>query len=116
MRIARRFTKPGASPYERLTFRPTTSEIRNPDGSVVFRQEGIMVPAGWSQVACDILAQKYFRRAGIPAALVPVAEADVPDFLWRKTAASAALAELPDDERTRGETDARDVFDRLAGC
>src|ERR1700748_3768371 len=116
MRIARRFTKSGASPYEGLTFRPATSEIRNPDGSVVFRQEGVMVPAGWSQVACDILAQKYFRRAGIPAALVPGAEGDVPAFLWRKSAGTAALAELPENQRTRGETDARDVFDRLAGC
>src|SRR6185312_9303910 len=103
MRITRRFTKPGASPYEGLVFRAGTSEIRNPDGSVVFRKENVMVPGGWSQVACDILAQKYFRRAGIPSVLVPVAESDVPDFLWRKTAATAALAELPAGERTRGE-------------
>ena len=116
MRITRRFTKPGRSPYDGISFRTATSEIRNPGGSVVFRQEGIMVPAGWSQVACDIIAQKYFRRAGIPVALVPVAENDVPDFLWRKTAATAELKELPEAERTRGETDARDVFDRLAGC
>ena len=57
-----------------------------------------MVPEGWSQVACDILAQKYFRRAGIPAALVPMAEQDVPDFLWRKTAATTELKELPEAE------------------
>ncbi len=56
-----------------------------------------MVPAGWSQVASDIIAQKYFRRAGIPAALVPVAENDVPDFLWRKAAATAELKELPEE-------------------
>ena len=115
MRITRRFTKPGKSPYDGIAFRAVTSEIRNPDGSTVFRQDDIMVPAGWSQVASDIIAQKYFRRAGIPTALVPVAENDVPDFLWRKVAASAELKELPEAQRTRGESDSRDVFDRLAG-
>ena len=116
MRIARRFTTEGASAYEGLAFREIASEIRNPDGSVVFAQAGVTVPAAWSQVACDVLAQKYFRRAGVPARLVPVAEADVPDFLWRKVPATAELKELPEAERTVGETDARQVFDRLAGC
>ena len=116
MRIARRFTTEGASAYEGLAFREIASEIRNPDGSVVFAQAGVTVPAAWSQVACDVLAQKYFRRAGVPARLVPVAEADVPDFLWRKVPATAELKELPAAERTVGETDARQVFDRLAGC
>jgi ribonucleoside-diphosphate reductase alpha chain len=81
----------------------------------VFRQDAITVPAGWSQVACDILAQKYFRRAGVPAKLVPIAEPDVPDFLWRKAAASSELRDLPESERSVGETDARQVFDRMAG-
>ena len=48
MRIQRRFTKSGQSPYEGIAFRSVTSEIRNPDGSVVFRQEDIEVPASWS--------------------------------------------------------------------
>ncbi len=64
MRIRRLFTIEGKSPYEGIAFRSATSEIRNPDGSVVFRQSGIEVPEAWSQVACDVLAQKYFRRAG----------------------------------------------------
>ena len=116
MRISRRFTTEHRSPYEKIEFRMALSEIRNPDGSVVFRQDGIIVPAGWSQVACDILAQKYFRPAGLPAKLVPVAETDVPDFLWRKTAAHAELNELPEAQRYAGETDARQVFDRMAGA
>jgi ribonucleoside-diphosphate reductase alpha chain len=115
MRVTRRFTTEGKSPYDGIAFRALASEIRNPDGSVVFRQDAVTVPAAWSQVACDILAQKYFRRAGVPAKLVPVAEQDVPDFLWRKTAATAELRELPEGERLVGETDARQVFDRLAG-
>ena len=115
MRVSRRFTTEGQSPYDGVAFRALLSEIRNPDGSVVFRQEAIQVPEAWSQVACDILAQKYFRRAGVPTKLAPVAEADVPEFLWRKTAATSDLRELSESERTTGETDARQVFDRLAG-
>jgi ribonucleoside-diphosphate reductase alpha chain len=116
MRITRQFTTEGTSPYDGLTFRETASEIRNPDGSVVFAQGRVTVPAGWSQVAADVLAQKYFRRAGLPTRLVPVAEPDVPDFLWRRVPAGAELKELPAGERETGETDARQVFDRMAGC
>ena len=64
MRIKRRFTTEGQDPYAAVRFRTATSEIRNPDGSVVFQAEGIEVPDEWSQVASDILAQKYFRKAG----------------------------------------------------
>ncbi len=66
MRIARHFTDPGKDAYEGIEFRRTTSEIRNPDGSVVFKAEDIEIPAAWSQVASDILAQKYFRKRGLP--------------------------------------------------
>jgi ribonucleoside-diphosphate reductase alpha chain len=58
MRIERRYTTEGRDPYEGIEFRLATSEIRNPDGSVVFRLDGVEIPAAWSQVACDILAQK----------------------------------------------------------
>ncbi len=68
MRIERRYTQAGQSAYASIEFRAATSEIRNPDGSVVFRQENISVPADWSQVAADILAQKYFRKAVSPPA------------------------------------------------
>ncbi len=64
MRFERRFTKDGQSAYQDVEFRSALSEIRNPDGSVVFRASDIQVPAAWSQVAADILAQKYFRKAG----------------------------------------------------
>ncbi len=115
MRIERRFTNKDSSPYASVKFRQTTSEIRNPDGSVVFKLEGIDVPAEWSQVACDIIAQKYFRKAGVPARLKPVAEKDVPDWLWRQTPDEEALGALPEDERYIGETSSTEVFDRLAG-
>jgi len=115
MKITRRFTQAGRSPYESIPFRRANSEIKNPDGSVVFRLEGFMVPEHWSQVAADILAQKYFRKAGVPRRLKRVEETQVPSWLWRSVPDVAALAELPENERYGGETDARQVFDRLAG-
>ena len=107
MRIRRQFTVEGHSPYEGLAFRTATSEIRNPDGSIVFAQDGIEVPEGWSQVASDVLAQKYFRKAGVPKALKAIPEEGVPEFLWRKQAKDA--------RETTGEQSAKQVFDRLAG-
>jgi ribonucleoside-diphosphate reductase alpha chain len=115
MRIERRFTKEEQSPYANIAFRLTTSEIRNPDGSVVFRADDVEVPADWSQVAADVLAQKYFRKAGVPARLKRVEEESVPSWLWRSTADEEALAELPEKERTVGEHSAKQVFERLAG-
>ncbi len=115
MRIERRFTKDGQSAYAEIEFRKATSEIRNPDGSIVFRLADIDVPAQFSQVAADILAQKYFRKAGVPARLKKVEENDVPSFLWRSVADEDALKALPEDERYGSETDARQVFTRLAG-
>ncbi|MER9618305.1 vitamin B12-dependent ribonucleotide reductase [Mesorhizobium sp. M0207] len=115
MRIERRFTKPGQSAYSEIEFRKALSEIKNPDGSVVFRLDNIDVPAQFSQVAADILAQKYFRKAGVPARLKKVEETQVPSFLWRSVADEAELAKLPEAERYGSETDARQVFDRLAG-
>ena len=115
MRIERRFTKDGQSPYADIEFRLTTSEIRNPDGSVVFKADDVEVPAFWSQVASDVLAQKYFRKAGVPARLKKVEEETVPSFLWRSVADEEALAALPEKERIVGERSAQQVFDRLAG-
>ncbi|WP_299481901.1 vitamin B12-dependent ribonucleotide reductase [uncultured Roseibium sp.] len=115
MRIERRYTKEGQSPYAGIKFRTATSEIRNPDGSIVFRLADIQVPAQFSQVASDILAQKYFRKAGVPARLKAVEENTVPSFLWRHEADEDAMSDLPEDERYGSEIDGRQVFDRLAG-
>ena len=116
MRFERRFTQAGESPFERVAFRAADSEIRNPDGTIIFQHTGIDVPADWSQVAADVLAQKYFRRAGVARRLVKVAESDVPEFLWRSAPDEAALATLPEDQRYGGETSARQVFHRMAGA
>ncbi len=116
MKIERRFTKAGNNAYAGIDFTTTTSEIRNPDGTVVFRLEGLEVPGAWSQVASDVIAQKYFRKAGVPALLKKVREKGVPEFLWRSVADEKALAELPEEARSVGETSAKQVFDRLAGA
>ncbi|WP_244438097.1 vitamin B12-dependent ribonucleotide reductase [Afipia birgiae] len=116
MRIERRYTKADQSPYAAIDFRLTTSEIRNPDGSVVFRLENVEVPEFWSQVASDVLAQKYFRKAGVASRLKKVEEETVPSWLWRSVPDPEALAALPESERIGGEHSAKQVFDRLAGC
>ncbi|WP_085905310.1 vitamin B12-dependent ribonucleotide reductase [Kiloniella majae] len=115
MRIARRFTETGKDVYDAIEFRFTTSEIKNPDGSIVFQAKDIEVPASWSQVACDIIAQKYFRKRGIPQKLKRVEENSVPSWLWRSEPDHDAMSDIPEDERIIGETSAKQVFDRLAG-
>jgi len=116
MRVTRRFTADLSSPYDDLEFVPRRSEIRNPDGSVVFAADNVMVPAGWSQVSTDILAQKYFRKAGIPKATIKVKEKGIPAWLQRSEPDQQALTSFPKTEQFVGESDARQVFDRLAGC
>jgi len=115
MRIVRRFTTQGQDAYAAIAFTTTNSEIRNPDGSVVFEARDIEVPSQWSQVACDVLAQKYFRKRGVPAKRRAVSEAEVPPWLWRQEADDTALASEPEAKRFRGERSAKEVFDRLAG-
>ncbi|MSO92963.1 MAG: vitamin B12-dependent ribonucleotide reductase [Rhodospirillales bacterium] len=115
MRISRFYTKQDKSPYDAIEFRKGSSEIRNPDGSVVFSLADMEIPASWSSIAADVLAQKYFRKAGVPAQLKKVEENDVPSWLWRRVPDEKALAQLPADKRYGGETSAKQVFDRLAG-
>ncbi len=109
MKIERKFTKSGQDAYAGIEFVSTTSEIRNPDGSVVFKLDNVEVPNSWSQVASDVIAQKYFRKAGVPAELKKVKEKGVPSFLWRSVPAK-------DDTPRTGETSSKQVFDRLAGA
>lgn len=114
MKIERSFTRAGEDAYADLEFNITSSEIRNPDGTTVFKLDEVEVPQGWSQVASDVIAQKYFRKAGVPAAMKPVKEKGVPEFLWRHVADEKALEAMPEDQRYGGETSAKQVFRRLA--
>ena len=115
MKFERRFTTAGQETYDKIPFRSASSEIRNPDGTVVFSAENIEVPEQYSQVATDILAQKYFRKAGVAAQLKRVEENDVPSWLWRSVPDTKALEKLPEDQRYGGETSAKQVFNRLVG-
>ncbi len=108
MKIERNFTKAGQDAYANLEFASTVSEIRNPDGTIVFRLDNVEVPTSWSQVASDVIAQKYFRKAGVPSKTRKVKEKGVPEFLWRSVPADGA--------EMGGETSSKQVFDRLAGA
>jgi ribonucleoside-diphosphate reductase alpha chain len=109
MHITGRYTAEGQDPFVAFAFVPRTSRIANPDGTVVFEMTDVLAPEGWSQVAVDVLAQKYFRKAGVPARSDRVPEEGVPDWLQRSVPADG-------DPCTGQETDARQVFRRLAGC
>lgn len=115
MQIKRFFTVEGKDPLSDFIFEKRTSEIRNPDGSIVFKMEDVYVPSQWSQVATDIIAQKYFRKAGVPKLLKKVKEKGVPNWLLPSTADVERLQELPEHDRYTSEKDARQVFHRLAG-
>ena len=109
MKIDRKFTEAGKDAYADVEFVTTVSEIRNPDGTIVFKLDDVEVPKKWSQVASDVIAQKYFRKAGVPTSLKKVKEKDVPEFLWRSVTAT-------DTTEKTGEISAKQVFDRLAGA
>ena len=86
-----------------------------PDGTLIFEASDFEVPAHWSQVAADILAQKYFRKRGLPLKSKRVAEDNVPSWLWRSEPDHEAMADIAEDERFIGETSAKQVFHRMAG-
>ena len=66
LRVERRFTVKGESPYDSIEWRRRDSRITNPDGSIVFEMEDAEIPTNWSQIAADIMVSKYFRKAGVP--------------------------------------------------
>ncbi|MCX6140804.1 MAG: vitamin B12-dependent ribonucleotide reductase [Candidatus Kapabacteria bacterium] len=88
MNISRRFTTSGTSPYDMFRYTLRDSVLRNQGGKEIFRMEKIEVPEAWSQVATDILAQKYFRKAGVPQS----------------------------NGESGAETSVRQVVHRMAGC
>ncbi|MDP8225809.1 MAG: vitamin B12-dependent ribonucleotide reductase [Candidatus Lernaella stagnicola] len=98
MKIKRRFTRKGKSPYESFRFTKRFSQISNPDGTPIGDSMDVTVPESWSQIASDILAQKYFRKTGVP-----------------QTDENGNAMTGENGEPLLGrETDARQVFDRLA--
>src|SRR5476651_940389 len=88
LKVDRYFSKEGVKVFDLFKYEKRSSVIRNPSGDAVFEMNDVEVPTAWSQVATDILAQKYFRRAGVTQS----------------------------DGSDGGESDSRQVFHRLAGC
>ncbi|MEZ4505271.1 MAG: LAGLIDADG family homing endonuclease [Thermomicrobiales bacterium] len=98
--IPRYYTQAGADPFASTAWTMRTSRITNPDGSVVFEMKDAEIPAGWSQVAADIMVSKYFRKAGVP-----------------QYAADGSIIRDENGEPVLGpERSAKQVFNRLAGC
>lgn len=116
MKIERRYALTAGDPYKGLKFRKFDCALRTATGDIVFEAKDIEAPDRWSQTAVEILAQKYLRRTGVPAATKRVAEKGVPEFLQRSMPDVAALAKRPAEHRFGRETSARQVFDRLAGA
>jgi ribonucleoside-diphosphate reductase alpha chain len=106
MRIQRLFTMAGQDPLELLQYERRSSIIKNPDGTVVKEIKNVEVPVTWSQVATDILAQKYFRKAGVPqvdAQGKPVIAADGKQLLGSETSAKQVVRRLAGTWRWWGE-------------
>ncbi len=117
MKFSRLYTKENwNTPFDGITFEKRRSEIKNPDGSKIFEMDNVVVPVSWSQVATDIIAQKYFRKAGVPVKLKKIPEKGVPTWLQRSKEDEKALKAVEKEKRYSHEIDSRQVFSRLAGC
>ena len=115
MKFERFFTLDGCRDYDGIKFKTTSSEIKNPDGTVVFSAPNIEVPSNYSQVAADVIAQKYFRKAGVPKFLKKVSEKGIPSWLWRSEEDKEKSMSIDKNDRYTSENSAKQVFDRLAG-
>jgi len=112
LQFQRHYTRDGVSAFEMFEYDYRTSVIRNPNGEKVFEMTDVEVPKHWSQIATDILAQKYFRKAGVP-------QAD--GSLGRETSIKQVAHRLADCWRTWGfkygyfasEQDAQVFYDEL---
>lgn len=110
MKFTRRFSVKDV-PFGGVEFVSRDSVIKTPSGGTVFEHRGLVAPAHWSQAAVDVLAQKYFRKAGVPSETIKITESGAPDVpLWLRPKIASSGAEFG------RETDARQVFERLAGA
>ncbi len=114
--IARHYTRADAQLLDKIGFSTRSSVLTSADGATLFSMDGVEAPESWSQIAVDILAQKYFRKAGVPAVTRRVSEPSVPDWLQRREPDTDALAEIPEEQRYGSENSAKQVFHRLAGA
>ena len=113
MLIDRKFTQESKDPYEGIKFVERVSKINNADGSLVAEIKNVLVPDSWSQVAVDIIAQKYFRKAGVPPATRTIPEENMPDWLAAREPDHDKSGSQPIGNRNSSETPATQVFDRM---
>ena len=113
--IERRFTAVGEDPFDQFEWIEMDVEIRNADGSLAHRIDEVRLPSGYSGVPGKVLAQKYLRKAGVPAILRKVAEEGVPEWLQRSEPDHEKLQTLEPNQRYIGESHGRELFRRLAG-
>ena len=115
MKIKSLFSTETQKPFEQIEFEKRTSVIRNPDGSIVFEMIDIVVPKHWSQVATDIIAQKYFRKAGVPKVSEESKRRRCPEWLSRSEPDIENNDRiLPEEERYISETDSQTGFSPLS--
>jgi ribonucleoside-diphosphate reductase alpha chain len=110
MKIDRHYTKSYRPVREQIEWAKFDVLIKNKDGSVNFEQQGVEAPAHWSQIAVNILASKYLRKAGVPSDTIIASQHDFPMPLW-------LYPSQPAEDATFGaETSAAQAFHRMAGC
>ena len=115
LKIERKFTESGEDPFKKLKWTKRDVEIRNFDGSVAFSMKDVNLPDNYSQVAANVLSQKYLRKAGIPKKLKKVREKGVPIWLQKSAPDHKAMEDLPESEKYGEEVDGKQTFIRLAG-
>ncbi|MDQ3682827.1 MAG: adenosylcobalamin-dependent ribonucleoside-diphosphate reductase [Bacteroidota bacterium] len=104
--FARKFTNNNMPVFDQFEYSYRTSVIRNPSGEVVFEMNNVEVPKGWSQIATDILAQKYFRKAGVPQA----------DARLNPARMTGSEGDAVGQGSLGRETSAKQVAHRMANC
>jgi len=113
--VERRFTQVDKDPFDQFEWTTSDFVINNPDGSVAFEIKDVSLPVGFEGVAGKVCAQKYMRKAGVPAALRKVPEDEVPVWLRRSVPDEEKLQKMDACDRYGVETDGRQLFRRLAG-
>lgn len=104
-----------ANPFG-VKFKTASSSLQQNNGKSLWSLNNIEVPENWAQISVDILAQKYFRKSGVPTILKPVPEQGIPTWLQRHEPDLEKLNKLPHNQRYTGEISAKQVFRRLAGA
>jgi len=115
MIVERRFTQVGKDPFDLFDWSTSDFTINNPDGTVAFEIKDVSLPSGFDGVPGKIVAQKYMRKAGVPAAVRKVPEEGVPTWLQRSVPDEEKLQAMKSDEMYSAESDGRQLFRRLAG-